>query len=176
MEPAITPTAEPTASPAVEPTTDPTAEPTASPAVEPTASLTVEPTASPALEPTASQAAEPAASPTAEPAGDLYIYTDTIISEDLVCGSLFLMGGSLECNGHSIVVQKDYFQNGKHCRLSETSLSVAGDARITDGSLDIDKNSRIHAGGDFTIQNADGISLQNSSLEIKGNFDCSTEN
>ena len=71
LEPAATPTAEPTAEPTVTPTTEPTVTPTAAPTTEPTVTPTTAPTVAPTGEPeekpTVTPTGEPAAEPTTTP-------------------------------------------------------------------------------------------------------------
>ncbi|MDE6851768.1 MAG: hypothetical protein K2J67_04680, partial [Lachnospiraceae bacterium] len=138
-----------------EPTTEP-AEPTTEPA---------EPTTEPA-EPTV----EPV-EPTEEPAGDFYVYTDTVLQEDLVCRNLFLMGGNLECGGHNITVQKDYFQSGGICSLQDTEFVIADGVRMAAGEMDI-SGSSLHIGGDFVIDSAQAISFTDCTISVAGDFSC----
>ncbi|MDE6853411.1 MAG: cellulose binding domain-containing protein, partial [Lachnospiraceae bacterium] len=131
-----------------------------------------EPTSIPTAEPSLSPSVIPTATPAPEPVEDLYIYTDTTLSEDLVCGNLFLMGGSLECNGYSITVQKEYFQNGGKCNLTAADLTVIGSIRVVSGSLTADGNSVIQTGKNFLIQTPEtirlaGITEIGENLEIK---------
>ena len=211
MDSTVSPSVEPTASPTVSPTEDPAAELMIAPTVEPTASQTAEPMVSSTMEPTASPVAdpmvgptvEPTASPTAEsmvspteeptvvpstepteePAEDLYIYTDTTISEDLVCGNLFLMGGRLECYGHSITVQKDYFQNSGNCSLNYTQLTVGGNVSVIAGDLSLYQCS-LNISGKLSVQkgsicfgSSEAVDIQGDlSLDGEGKLDLSAYN
>lgn len=67
LEPALTPTAEPTAEPTVTPTAAPTTEPTVTPTTEPTVAPTGEPEEKPTVTPTGEPATEQAATPTVAP-------------------------------------------------------------------------------------------------------------
>lgn len=67
LEPALTPTAEPTAEPIVTPTAAPTTEPKVTPTTEPTVAPTGEPEEKPTVTPTGKPATEQAATPTGEP-------------------------------------------------------------------------------------------------------------
>ncbi len=210
-EPMVGPTVEPTISPTVNPATEPIADPMVSPTMEPTASPTIEPIVGPAIEPTASPTTEamvgptavptaepatesmvgpteeptavPDAEPTEEPAEDLYIYTDTTISEDLVCGNLFLMGGRLECYGHSITVQKDYFQNSGNCSLNYTQLTVGGNVSVIAGDLSLYQCS-LNIGGKLSVQkgsicfgSSEAVDIQGDlSLDGEGKLDLSAYN
>ena len=174
-EPSATPTEVPTVEPSSTPTLDPTVEPTIMPSSTPEGIPDAEPTAAPSevpsVMPTTVPTEEPMVEPTEEPAEDFYVYTDTVLLEDLVCRNLFLMGGNLECDGYNISVQKDCFQNSGICSLQSTELVIAGDIRMVAGEMDISE-SELHIGGDFVIDSAKAISFQNSSIITEGDFSC----
>ncbi len=177
QEPLETPTAAPTERPSEQPTAiptqtaleTPTAAPIQTPSIFPTIVPTQFPSEQPTVTPTNVPSETPSASPTANPIGDFYVYTDTVLNEDLVCGNLFLMDGCLVNNGHSITVQKSYFQNGGECILDNTDLIVTESARINAGKFDIRKSS-ITLGGDLHAEHTASLCFSDSAIQMEGSF------
>ena len=90
--------------------------------------------------------AEPVPTETPEPAEDLYIYASTTLTEDVVCGNLVIIAGTLDCNGYTVTVQKDMSIVGGGCTLQGGTLDVAGDSKLQNGSLNIGAGNAVIGG------------------------------
>ncbi len=95
---------------------------TSSPTPMITATVTFVPTATPAVTTTIE--------PTPTPVADMIITKATSLISDTECGNLIVMGGSLNLNGHKLIVDKDMKQFGGNFSASSGFLSVLGNMEV----------------------------------------------
>lgn len=105
--------------------------------------------------------------------GNICIYEDTIISQDLhISGDLSIGYGTINLNGHSLNVDGNITINGGRIKLNQGTLLCKGNLKLTyDGYLVMQNlTDYVVVCGDFIAMSYDLKTLTAGILEVKGNF------
>ena len=110
----------------------------------------------------------------------LVVRSNYTLTDNLTVYSLKLEGGTLNLNGYTLKVCRDYTQTGGDLRFDEGMLCCYGDFAVHSYSyLYMNKaNDYLYVEGDILFQNVYGgrIQLTNGVMEVKGNYTDLTAN